>query len=61
MNEHFSDTKSDMFLSDQQRMIRDSARKIARDVLTPTAAERDRTSTWPAGELKTLALRVSWV
>lgn len=55
MNEHFSDMKSDMFLSDQQRMIRASARKIARDVLTPTAAERDRTSTWPAGELKTLA------
>lgn len=55
MNKHLNDMKSDMFLSDQQRMIRDSARKIARDVLTPTAAERDRTSTWPTGELKALA------
>ena len=44
-----------MFLSDQQRMIRDTARKIAGDVVTPTAAERDRTSTWPAEELKKLA------
>ena len=44
-----------MFFSDQQCMIRDLASKIARDVLTPTAAERDRTSTWPTDELRTLA------
>ncbi len=44
-----------MFLSDQERMICDAARKIARDVLVPTAAERDRTSTWPTAELRALA------
>jgi alkylation response protein AidB-like acyl-CoA dehydrogenase len=55
MNKHFSDTKSESFLSDQQRMVRDTARKIGRDVLAPTAAERDRTSAWPTAELKVLA------
>jgi len=33
MNKHFSDTKSESFLSDQQRMVRDTARKLGRDVL----------------------------
>ncbi|MEJ2410593.1 MAG: acyl-CoA dehydrogenase family protein [Novosphingobium sp.] len=47
--------ENNMFFSDQQCMIRDSARKIARDVLTPTAAERDRTSAWPTDELRMLA------
>ena len=55
MNKHFSDTKSESFLSDQQRMVRDTARKLGRDVLAPTAAERDRTSAWPTAELKVLA------
>jgi alkylation response protein AidB-like acyl-CoA dehydrogenase len=54
MNKHLSDTKSEPFLSDQQRMIRDTARKLGRDVLAPTAAERDRTSAWPTQELKVL-------
>ncbi|WP_109807644.1 acyl-CoA dehydrogenase family protein [Sphingosinithalassobacter portus] len=44
-----------MMLSDQQCMIRDLARKIASEVLAPTAAERDRTSAWPTDELATLA------
>lgn len=44
-----------MFLSDQQSMIRDLARKIAQDVIVPTAAERDRTSAWPTEELKALS------
>lgn len=44
-----------MMLSDQQCMIRDLARKVSQDVLAPTAAERDRTSSWPTDELRTLA------
>jgi alkylation response protein AidB-like acyl-CoA dehydrogenase len=48
-----SDT-STAFLSGQEVMIRDSARKVAMDVVAPTAAERDRTSAWPRGELKTV-------
>jgi len=55
MNKHFNDTRSDPLLSDQQRMIRDTARKLGSDVLAPTAAERDRTSAWPTQELKLLA------
>ncbi|MBN8987923.1 MAG: acyl-CoA dehydrogenase family protein [Rhizobiales bacterium] len=55
MNKHVNDTWSAPFLSDQQRMIRDTARKLGRDVLAPTAAERDRTSAWPTQELKLLA------
>ena len=35
-------------------MIRDSARKISRDILAPSAAERDRTSAWPTQELQAL-------
>jgi alkylation response protein AidB-like acyl-CoA dehydrogenase len=56
MNKHVAaDHKSGLFLTDQQRMIRDAARKLAREVLAPTAAERDRTSAWPTAELKILA------
>lgn len=43
------------FLTEQQIMIRDSARRLAQEVIAPTAAERDRTSAWPYAELKTLA------
>lgn len=43
------------FLSDQQIMIRDLARKVAADVIAPTAAARDRASAWPRAELKALA------
>jgi alkylation response protein AidB-like acyl-CoA dehydrogenase len=55
MNKHVSGTRPDLSLSDQQRMIRDTARRIGRDVIAPTAAERDRTSAWPTEELKALA------
>jgi alkylation response protein AidB-like acyl-CoA dehydrogenase len=55
MNKHVGDTQSEPFLSDQQRMIRDTARKLGRDVLVPTASERDHTSAWPTEELKALA------
>ncbi|MDM0047444.1 acyl-CoA dehydrogenase family protein [Variovorax sp. J22R115] len=42
------------FLSEQEIMIRDSARKVAAEVVAPTAAERDRTSAWPRNELRTV-------
>src|SRR4030095_5757020 len=48
-----SDTSA-AFLSEQEVMIRDSARKVAAEVVAPTAAERDRTSAWPRSELKTV-------
>jgi alkylation response protein AidB-like acyl-CoA dehydrogenase len=48
-----SDT-STAFLSEQEIMIRDSARKVATEVVASTAAERDRTAAWPRGELKTV-------
>ncbi|MET0540905.1 MAG: acyl-CoA dehydrogenase family protein [Variovorax sp.] len=42
------------FLSEQEIMIRDSARKVAAEVVAPTAAERDRTCAWPHHELATV-------
>ncbi|AMO24161.1 acyl-CoA dehydrogenase family protein [Ramlibacter solisilvae] len=45
---------STAFLSEQEIMIRDSARKVAQEVVAPTAAERDRTAAWPRAELKTV-------
>src|SRR5262245_43478191 len=48
-----SDTSA-AFLSEQEAMIRDSARKVAAEVVAPTAAERDRTAAWPRRELETL-------
>lgn len=54
MNKPFSGPTPELFLSEQQRMVRDAARKLGRDVLVPTAAERDRTSAWPTAELKIL-------
>jgi len=55
MNKHFSDSMLEPFLSEQQRLVRDTARRLGREVLAPTAAERDRTSAWPAKELRVLA------
>lgn len=46
---------SSVFLSEQEILIRDSARRVAQGVLAPTAAERDRTGVWPARELEALA------
>lgn len=46
---------SAVFLSEQERMIRDSARAVATDVVAATAAERDRTGAWPRDELKAAA------
>jgi alkylation response protein AidB-like acyl-CoA dehydrogenase len=42
-------------LSEQEVMIRETARKVAAEVVAPTAAERDRTCAWPRDELKTVA------
>jgi alkylation response protein AidB-like acyl-CoA dehydrogenase len=46
---------SSAFLNEQEVMIRDAARKVAREVVAPTAAERDRTAAWPRGELRAVA------
>ncbi|MBC8641263.1 acyl-CoA dehydrogenase family protein [Caballeronia sp. EK] len=43
------------FLNEQQIMIRDSARRVASEIIAPTAAERDLQSAWPHAELKSLA------
>ena len=53
-----SQTRTDLssaFLTEQQRQIRETARKLARDVIAPTAAERDRSGAWPRDELAALA------
>jgi alkylation response protein AidB-like acyl-CoA dehydrogenase len=42
------------FLSEQEVMIRDSARRVAFEAVAPTAAERDRSAEWPRRELKTV-------
>ncbi len=39
-------------LNEEQRMIRAMVRELARDVVLPTAAERDRTKEFPAENLK---------
>jgi len=41
-------------LTEEQRMIRAMVRDFARDVLLPTAAERDRSGEFPAENLKTM-------
>ncbi|MCA0243674.1 MAG: acyl-CoA dehydrogenase family protein [Proteobacteria bacterium] len=46
---------SGAFLSEQERMVRDSARKVAQEVVAPTAAERDRSAAWPRRELQAVA------
>lgn len=42
-------------LTEQQRMIRESARKVAQEAIAPTAAARDASKAWPTEELKALA------
>ena len=41
-------------LNEEQRMIRAMVRDFSRDILMPTAAERDRTGEFPAENLKTM-------
>src|SRR5262245_64470623 len=43
------------YLSDEQRMIRDLARKVARERIAPVAAEHDETESYPAEIMKLLA------
>ena len=42
------------FLSEDNRMIREAAQRIAREVIEPTAAARDREARWPTDELRVL-------
>jgi len=44
-------------LTEEQKMIQAMVRDFAREVILPTAAERDRTGEFPAENLK----RVFWV
>ena len=43
------------FLNEQQTLIRDTARRVANEIIAPTAAERDLHAAWPHAELKALA------
>ncbi len=43
------------FLSDEQRMLQDAAARLAREVIAPTAAQRDQERAWPRAELRALA------
>lgn len=45
----------DFELDDTQRMVRDTARRVAQDVLAPQAKEVDRTHAFPRAQLKALA------
>jgi len=46
---------SNAFLSEQEVMIRESARRVASEVVARTAAERDRSSAWPYDEIRAVA------
>lgn len=46
---------SNAFLSEQEVMIRESARRVASEVVASTAAERDRSSAWPYDEIRAVA------
>jgi len=43
------------FVTPEHRMIRDAASRLGREVLAPTATERDRGALWPHRELRELA------
>lgn len=43
------------FLTEQQEMVRQTAEKVAREIIAPTAADRDKNKAWPAEELEALA------
>jgi alkylation response protein AidB-like acyl-CoA dehydrogenase len=42
------------FLTEQQTLIRDTARRVASEIVGPTAAKRDLESAWPRDELRAL-------
>lgn len=45
---------STTFLSEHEAIFRDSAKRVATEIVAPTAAERDRTSSWPRSELNAI-------
>jgi alkylation response protein AidB-like acyl-CoA dehydrogenase len=47
--------KEPFYLTDDQRMIRDLARKLAREVIAPVAAEHDEAESYPADVMRLLA------
>ncbi len=49
-----ADAEATDFLTVEDRLVRDAARRLAQTVIAPTAADRDRTSAWPRAELKAL-------
>lgn len=49
-----TDTSSAL-LTEREVMIRDTARKVAQEVVAPTAAQRDRAAAWPGAELRAVA------
>ena len=46
--------KEDFYLTDEQRMIRDLARKVAREKVAPQAADVDETETYPETSIQAL-------
>ena len=46
---------SNALLSEQEVMIRESARRVAQEVVAPTAAQRDQTCAWPRAEIQAVA------
>ncbi len=46
---------SNAFLSEQEVMIRESARRVAQEVVAVTAAQRDQSSEWPHAEIQSVA------
>ncbi len=50
-----TDTSDAVFLTEQQIMVRDTAARVARDVVQPTAAARDKSKEWPGRELEAMA------
>jgi alkylation response protein AidB-like acyl-CoA dehydrogenase len=56
--------RADFYLTDEQRMIRDLARKIARERIAPHAAHYDETETYPEASMKAIVeagLLAIWV
>jgi alkylation response protein AidB-like acyl-CoA dehydrogenase len=46
---------SNGFFTEEQTLIRETARRVASEIVGPTAARRDSESAWPRDELKALA------
>lgn len=46
---------SNGFFTEEQTLIRETARRVASEIVGPTAAQRDSESAWPRDELKALA------